>query len=267
MDGGAERGAHPKAARPTYARSRHPHQLRPVSRALIHKLDQYNIDYALLVRDKDEALRLHDEGYSVAVGELDDPDFYSNVRVEQCAMVVATGKDEANANIAFTVRELVDNRVRVVTLAKSEASVDILELAGSSNVIRLGELLGQFLARQTIANDAMAHVIGHFDELLIAEAMVMSTPLVGKTLAECNFREMTNTSVVGVWERGEYKGAGPDTKVSDSTVLVFAGSKGNDPALQPDFASIKEESHIVILGGGRVGRATARHWPSAVSST
>ena len=40
-------------------------------------------------------------------------------------MVVATGKDEANANIAFTVRELVDNRVRVVTLAKSEASVDI----------------------------------------------------------------------------------------------------------------------------------------------
>ena len=53
----------------------------------------------------------------------------------------------------------------------------------------------------------------------------MGTPLVGKTLAECNFREMTNTSVVGVWERGEYKGAGPDTKVSDSTVLVFAGSK------------------------------------------
>ncbi|MAH75426.1 MAG: hypothetical protein CBC62_04205, partial [Opitutia bacterium TMED102] len=147
----------------------------PVSRALIRKLGQYNIAYALLVRDKNEALRLHDEGYSVAVGELDDPDFYNNVRVEQCAMVVATGKDEANANIAFTVRELVDNRVRVVTLAKSEASVDILELAGSTNVIRLGELLGQFLARRTIANDAMAHVIGHFDELLIAEAMVMGT--------------------------------------------------------------------------------------------
>ena len=106
-----------------------------VSRALIHKLKQYNIAYVLLVRDKNEALRLHDEGFSVAVGELDDPEFYSNVRVEQCAMVVATGKDEANANIAFTVRELVDNRVRVVTLAKSEASVDILELAGSSNVI------------------------------------------------------------------------------------------------------------------------------------
>lgn len=231
----------------------------PVSRALIHKLGQYNIAYALLVRDKDEALRLHDEGYSVAVGELDDPDFYSNVRVEQCAMVVATGKDEANANIAFTVRELVDNRVRVVTLAKSEASVDILELAGSSNVIRLGELLGQFLARRTIANDAMAHVIGHFDELLIAEAMVMGTPLVGKTLAECNFREMTNTSVVGVWERGEYKGAGPDTKVSDSTVLVFAGSKEMIQHYNQIFCIYqKEESHIVILGGGRVGRATAR---------
>ena len=230
-----------------------------VSRALIHKLKQYNIAYVLLVRDKNEALRLHDEGFSVAVGELDDPDFYSNVRVEQCAMVVATGKDEANANIAFTVRELVDNRVRVVTLAKSEASVDILELAGSSNVIRLGELLGQFLARRTIANDAMAHVIGHFDELLIAEAMVMGTPLVGKTLSECNFREMTNTSVVGVWERGEYKGAGPDTKVNESTVLVLAGSKNMIQHYNEIFCIYqKEESHIVILGGGRVGRATAR---------
>ncbi|MDP6891990.1 MAG: NAD-binding protein, partial [Verrucomicrobiota bacterium] len=230
-----------------------------VSRALIHKLEQYNISYVLLVRDKNEALRLHDEGFSVAVGELDDPEFYSNVRVDQCAMVVATGKDEANANIAFTVRELVDNRVRVVTLAKSEASVDILELAGSSNVIRLGELLGQFLARRTIANDAMAHVIGHFDELLIAEAMVMGTPLVGKTLSECNFREMTNTSVVGVWERGEYKGAGPDSKVNESTVLVLAGSKDMIQHYNEIFCIYqKEESHIVILGGGRVGRATAR---------
>jgi Trk K+ transport system NAD-binding subunit len=230
-----------------------------VSRALIHKLEQYNITYVLLVRDKNEALRLHDEGFSVAVGELDDPEFYSNVRVDQCSMLVATGKDEANANIAFTVRELVDNRVRVVTLAKSEASVDILELAGSSNVIRLGELLGQFLARRTIANDAMAHVIGHFDELLIAEAMVMGTPLVGKTLSECNFREMTNTSVVGVWERGEYKGAGPDTKVNESTVLVLAGSKDMIQHYNEIFCIYqKEESHIVILGGGRVGRAAAR---------
>jgi len=230
-----------------------------VSRALIHKLEQYNITYVLLVRDKNEALRLHDERFSVAVGELDDPELYSNVRVDQCSMVVATGKDEANANIAFTVRELVDNRVRVVTLAKSEASVDILELAGSSNVIRLGELLGQFLARRTIANDAMAHVIGHFDELLIAEAMVMGTPLVGKTLSECNFREMTNTSVVGVWERGEYKGAGPDTKVNESTVLVLAGSKDMIQHYNEIFCIYqKEESHIVILGGGRVGRAAAR---------
>ena len=197
----------------------------PVSRALIHKLEQYGNPYVLLVSDRDEALRLHDQGVAVAVGDLDDPETFRNVRVEQSAMVVATGKDEANANIAFTVRELADNKVRVVTLAKSEASIDILELAGSRNVIRLGEMMGQFLARRTIGNDALAHVIGHFDELLIAEAMVVGTPLVDKTLAECNFREMSHTSVVGVWDRGEYKGAGPDTRLSDSTVLVLAGSK------------------------------------------
>jgi Trk K+ transport system NAD-binding subunit len=231
----------------------------PVSRALIHKLEQYTNPYVLLVGDKDEALRLHDQGFAVAVGDSDDPEAYRNVRVEQSAMVVATGKDEANAHIAFTVRELVDNKVRVVTLAKSEASIDILELAGSKNVIRLGEMMGQFLSRRTIGNDAMAHVIGHFDELLIAEAMVMGTPLVGKTLAECNFREMTNTSVVGVWDRGEYKGAGPETKISESTVLVLAGSKEMIQNYNGVFCIYHiEESHVVIIGGGRVGRATAR---------
>jgi Trk K+ transport system NAD-binding subunit len=231
----------------------------PVSRALIHKLEQYTNPYVLLVGDKDEALRLHDQGFAVAVGDSDDPEAYRNVRVEQSAMVVATGKDEANAHIAFTVRELVDKKVRVVTLAKSEASIDILELAGSKNVIRLGEMMGQFLSRRTIGNDAMAHVIGHFDELLIAEAMVMGTPLVGKTLAECNFREMTNTSVVGVWDRGEYKGAGPETKISESTVLVLAGSKEMIQNYNGVFCIYHiEESHVVIIGGGRVGRATAR---------
>ncbi|MDC0276976.1 NAD-binding protein [bacterium] len=233
--------------------------LDPVCLTLIHKLDQYSIPYVLLVSDKDEALRLHDQGVVVAVGDTDDPDTYRNVRVEQAAMVVATGKDEANANIAFTVRELVDNRVKVVTLAKAEASVDILELAGSQNVIRLGDMMGQFLARRTIGNDAMAHVIGHFDELLIAEAMVTGTPIVGKTLAECNFSEMTHTNVVGVWDRGEYKGAGPDTRISESTVLVLAGSKEMIQHYNQVFCIYHaEESHVVIIGGGRVGRATAR---------
>ena len=233
--------------------------LDPVCLTLIHKLDQYSIPYVLLVSDKDEALRLHDQGVVVAVGDTDDPGTYRNVRVEQAAMVVATGKDEANANIAFTVRELVDNRVKVVTLAKAEASVDILELAGSQNVIRLGDMMGQFLARRTIGNDAMAHVIGHFDELLIAEAMVTGTPIVGKTLAECNFSEMTHTNVVGVWDRGEYKGAGPDTRISESTVLVLAGSKEMIQHYNQVFCIYHaEESHVVIIGGGRVGRATAR---------
>ena len=230
-----------------------------VSRALIVKLEQYDISYVLIVPDKGEALRLHDQGVSVAVGDLDDPEVYNNVQVENCAMVVATGKDEANANIAFTVRELVDNRVRVVTLAKSEASVDILELSGSRNVIRLGEMMGQFLARRIIGSDALAHVIGHFGELLIAEAMVAGTPIVGKTLAECNFRELINTSVIGVWDRGKYLPAGPNTRITESTVLVLAGSKDTIQKYNEVFCIYHtEDSHVVIIGGGRVGRATAR---------
>ena len=229
-----------------------------VTHTLIQKLIQYHYPYVLLVSDTTEALRLSDQNIKTVVGDLDDPGTYEKVRADRAALIATTANDMVNTNVVFTVRGLT-RRVQITATATDSASLDIMKLAGCNNVLRLGEMMGQFLSRRTIGNDAMAHVIGHFDELLIAEAMVMGTPLVGKTLDECNFREMTNTSVVGVWDRGEYKGAGPETKISESTVLVLAGSKEMIQNYNGVFCIYHiEESHVVIIGGGRVGRATAR---------
>ena len=170
----------------------------------MQKLTHYGYPYALLVYDLDEALRLHDLGFQVVLGESDRPETYCLVRADKAALVAATGNDMANTNVAFTVREM-SQSVPIVTTASSNDAVDILRLAGSSDVIQLSTMMGQALARRIIGADARAHVIAEFGDLLIAEATAAGTPLVGKTLAGSNLRKLTGLSVIGIWKRGQYE--------------------------------------------------------------
>ncbi len=229
-----------------------------VTQSVIRRLDQYKIRYALLVSEVAEALRLHDLGLKVLVGELDDPETWSNARAKAAALVASTASDVVNTNVAFTVRGLAED-VPMITTASDEASVDILELAGSNSVLRLEETIGQSFGRRAVGNDAMAHVIGRFDDLLIAEAATYRTPLVGKTLLESKLRENFGVTVAGVWERGGFEPARPDTEIHDHTVLVLAGTE-EQLFRYDEFFCIYNVSiaPVVILGGGRVGRATAR---------
>ncbi|MBD3299171.1 MAG: potassium channel protein [candidate division Zixibacteria bacterium] len=229
-----------------------------VTGALIRRLEQYQYRYAILVSEVEDALRLHDLGFKVVVGDLDDPDTWTRVRVEAAALVASTGTDITNTNVAFTVRELAKD-VSIITTASDEASVDILNLAGSSYVLRLEEMIGQSFATRTLGGDKMSHVLGQFDEVQIAEATASRTPLVGKTLRENALREKVGVTVVGVWERGHFEAARAETRIRENTVLVLAGLKQHLARYNELFGDYSvAAAPVVILGGGRVGRATAR---------
>lgn len=229
-----------------------------VTGALISRLNQYHYPYVLLVPDLTEALNLHDLGFKVVVGELDNPETYHAVRADTALLVATTANDMVNSNVAFTVREVAD-QVPIIATANFEASVDILELAGSSYVLRLGEMMGQALARRAISYDARAHIIGQFDQLLIAEAAVARTPLVNQTLRASQLREQTGVNVIGIWERGKFAVAGPDTRLGPTTILVLAGSQEQFDAYDKLFGFCEPITKpVVIIGGGRVGRAAGR---------
>jgi voltage-gated potassium channel len=228
----------------------------PVTRALIRKLETYEYSYALLVSDLNEALELHDRGYKVVWGAIDDPETYRRVQVEQARLVASTANDMVNTNVAFTVGEISED-VTVMTTANFTASVDILELAGSNHVVQLGQVMGQALARRVTGGDTLAHPIGTFDGLVIAEAAVGQTPLVGKTLRETDLRRKYGVMVLGVWERGQYENAGPDTRITAGTVLVMAGSQECiDRYNELHYHEPERNVPVVIIGGGRVGRTT-----------
>ncbi|MBL0732477.1 MAG: NAD-binding protein, partial [Desulfosarcina sp.] len=102
---------------------------------------------------------------------------------------------------------------------------------------------------------------GRFDQLLIAEAPAMRTPLEGKTLIESNLREKTGLTVVGIWERGRFEIPQPQTRINSSTVLLLAGSAEQLKKYDEIFCVYRiyhtANAPVLILGGGRVGRAAA----------
>lgn len=229
-----------------------------VTRALIQKLDRFGYGYALVVADLPEVLRLHDLGIHAIFGEPDLPATYERLNTHRAALVAATDTEIHNTNVAFTVREL-SRTVPILTTAESETAMEVLKLAGSNHVIRLGELMGRSLARRVSGGDAVAHVIGTFDRLLIAEAAAAGTPLMGKTLAEARLREHVGINVVGVWERGNFEPARPDTRLGPNTVLVLAGSVDQIRAYNELFCIYhRATGPVLIVGGGRVGCATGR---------
>ncbi|HOB51920.1 MAG TPA: NAD-binding protein [Acidobacteriota bacterium] len=232
----------------------------PVTAALIEKLQAHRCDYVLVVDDFKHALELYDLGIRVAVGAIDDPETYRRLRADRAALVVATSRDEINTNVAFTVREL-SEEVPILTTADSPHSVDILQMAGSTKVIQIYDILGRSLAAWTVGGDCRANIISRFDELVIAEFAAMGTPLVGQTLAESRLRERFGLSIVGIWERGRFEIPRADRRIGRTSALVLAGAEAGLAAFDAEFSRyhLREltQDPILIVGSGRVGDTIA----------
>ena len=235
----------------------------PMEEVLIRRAVAAGVPYALIVPDSEVAVALHDQGYHVMVGDIDDPETYRAAGADRAAMVITARSDQANTNVAFTVREVTDHG-SVVATASSADAVDVLQLAGCDHVIQLGELLGRGFADRILAPTARSREISSFEDLVIAEASTAGTELVGRTLAELDLRQRFGVSVVGVWDRGQLELATPDRRVEESEILLLAARREALDAYDEAYAgtgrrALSLEAHdgelVVILGGGRVGRA------------
>lgn len=229
-----------------------------VASALIPMLDKYGHPYVVLCATPAEALALDERGIKSAVGDLDDPETYRKMRIDQAALLVSTRDDMVNANVTFTARELAPH-LPIVASANSAASRDVLELAGATLVLRLEEMMGFALARRISIRDSDAHLIGSLGGLHIAEASAAGTSLVGQTLRHSQIRSRTGVNVIGTWNRGALEFASPDLPITERTLFVLAGTKQQLESFNTTFATNSAtKPRVLIIGGGRVGRATYR---------
>lgn len=119
--------------------------------------------------------------------------------------------------------------------------------------------MGQSLARRIIAGDALAHIIGQVDELIIAEAAAAGTPLVGKTIAQAQATHLVDAAIVGLWEDGGFSLPTSNTVISKKSVLVIAGLQNHIDRYNELFCIYNiSNDPILIIGGGNVGRALGR---------
>lgn len=232
----------------------------PLEEAFVERLKSRKIPYAIIVEDVNEAYKLTDMGFRVAVGNLRSPQTYEAVQVQQAALVCVTSpSDPINTNIVFVVRQVSEN-VPIVSLSNVEESIDILELAGSTEVFDIGDLMGKSLARSSSNEGTGAHVMGKIEDLRIVEARASGTDLVGKTLREAALGQKMQVTVIGVWERGRFDLAGPDTRIAENSILVMAMSDEQLTAYNSTFSTPESKGYgVLILGAGNVGIAAARY--------
>ncbi len=229
----------------------------PIEESLVRRLEQAGISYAAVIDDVDHALRLHDEGFRVMVGALDDPATFRAARIDRAAMVVTTRGDTTNTNVAFTVQEISD-RVPIVATANRHASADILALAGCDHVLELGDMLGRALARRVLNPGGRSVVIGEFGDLLIAEATAPRR-LVGSTLLDSGIRRTTDLTVAGVWDRGELSVARATTVLGTHDTIVLAGTREQLDRWDRHYGeAVRADAPVLVIGGGRVGRAAGQ---------
>ncbi len=234
----------------------------PLAMALVDTLRRYGYHGLLVIPDLSEAISFLDRGLPTAFGEPDDAHTFRLLRVNQAALVAATASTTRNTNIIYAVRQISATVPTVATAADVTGS-EVLRSAGCTHVLALDQILGQALARRTIAGDAIAHIIGQVGDLIIAEATVAGTPIVDKTLREIGLRELSGLHVIGVWESGRFSIATSSTRIGAQTVLILAGTEDQVEQYNELFCIYNVASApVVVIGGGNVGRVVAESFAS-----
>jgi Trk K+ transport system NAD-binding subunit len=229
-----------------------------IAQGLIQRLGETALPYYVIESDPAKAAEMHADGVSVVAGAPDANATYEALRAPDARLVLANLGDAANTNITLTVRDVAPD-LPVVALAEDIHSVDVLELSGASRVFPLKHQLGEQLASRVAVGIPQAHRIGCFEDLVFAEFPLHATSLPGRSIRDTGLRRLTGLNIVAVWERGRLLPAAPDTVLSDQSVPVIVGNEEQLTELDALFVIYQQnENPVLVIGGGKVGCATAR---------
>jgi len=232
-----------------------------IAKKLVQRLHEFSYDYIFLLNNLEEAIELVDQGIPVIFGPFDDQQSYSNAGIERSAMLLATSNDVTNTNIAFMARAArPDNDYKIVSLSSHPSSDDVLELAGSSYVLKLPHKMAEFFVTRITGGERHAHIVGQFQELKIAEARARRTSLIGKTIINSKLRDDFGLIVLGTLEHGHFEFANLNKPITEATTLLMAGTQRQfadyNHHFNPEGKASAKWENVIIIGGGRVGKAT-----------
>jgi voltage-gated potassium channel len=194
----------------------------------------------------------------VLTGDIDSPDTYRAARVVSARLVIALRDDAVNTSTILTVREVAPD-VPILALASREEAVEVLRLAGATQVLALKQQLGEQLAARVKGLHVRSLQLGQFHDLKVCELPVHRTPLAEQSIGQTRLRELTGVTIIGVWDRGVLLNALPETQLTPSSVLVVVGTDEQLEALDALLVIYDINPHpVIVIGGGAVGAQAAR---------
>ncbi len=228
-----------------------------IAPSLIKRLNHNDIPYFVIEENAATGAELFQSGVSVVSGKVDGRKTYERMRAQHARLVFANLEDTQNTNVTLTVREVAPD-VTIAATAADPDSIDILELSGATHVLPLKQRLGEYLANRISVGEDRAHVIGSFGSWVVAEFTVHNTTLQGRTLRDTDLRARTGVNIIGVWRRGRLMPTDAEYVLGDFDVPLAVGTVEQIAELEKvlDHDEPLSDS-VLILGGGKVGRAAA----------
>jgi voltage-gated potassium channel len=230
----------------------------PIVETLIERLSLLEVPFLIIERSQDVARSIYQK-YPVLWGDPSERDVLSRANVSSARLFIANEKEELNADVILTLREISD--IETITLVDDLAHSRFLSYAGASRIISPKTLLGTFIAQITAPprKNIFPGAIQLFCDLKLAELPVYpGSRLIGKRLDDEAIRG-TGACIVGIWQRGAFvPNPRPEEVMHSNFVLMVVGDLEQLSRIRDLTVGVRKEGPLIILGYGDVGRSVAR---------
>ena len=242
--------------------------------ALIDELTSNGIEYVLLEPDRDRAVELYEDGYSVIDADPQSVDDLRAANIADARTLVADVSDRVDASIVLAAKEAAED-VPVVSVVEDPDLISYHELAGADHVLTPRRLLGEGLARKVTTEVAteLGDSLQLGEDFEIAELSIRAeSELAGQTLGDSNIRERYGVNVVGAWADSEFETPPPlSTPLERGTTLLVSGETDALRRLRRATGSrIRQfgRGETIVVGYGQVGQTVSERLDAAdVSKT
>ena len=223
--------------------------------SLIEELRRVGTPFVVLEQDLGLARRLHDRGYPVVVGKLEE-DAGLLKGVERAKALVTDADDHDDSTFIMMAREQGFSGP-IYALAQNPLHRTPMLKVGATAVYTPTHVLAAALAAH-----ASPRIRPQVDGLNLLDERIGLTeyrvhpdsPLAGRTLGEIHLRERLGVNLIGQWHGGTFAPArGPETRIAPGAILVVIGPLENLAGVDALAASISASGPIVVAGYGTVG--------------
>ncbi len=226
------------------------------------ELEAAEIGYTIIDDDQETVLELIDAGVDAIHGNVEREGTLEAANIGAARTLIADVSDERNLSVILTAREL-NEEIPILSVAESRNASIYHRYAGADRVVRPRQVLGRSLGQKVTLGleQELQETVDVGSQFELSEVLVQEgSELAGQTIGDAGLLDRIGATVIAVWSQGEFIPVpDPEFRINEHTILLVAGSHAELEAVNTRTVASKprEETHVVLVGYGGVGRIVA----------